>query len=50
MMDPEMPQSVRIVLNVELCAALAVHGTPDSDDTRLSVLLEQACDEALDDR
>jgi len=48
--DPEMPQSVRIVLNAELCAALAVHGAPASDNTRLSIFLEQAYNEALDDR
>jgi len=48
--DPEMPQSVRIVLNAELCAALAVHGTPNLDDTRMRGLLEQAYSEALDDR
>ena len=48
--EPEVPQSVRLVLSAELCANLAACDPASAADTDLSSLLEQAFYEALSDR
>ena len=45
-----MPQSVRLVLNAELCASLAAHDPADAAISELPLLLQQAFQDALSDR
>ena len=48
--EPQVPQSLRMILTAELCASLAASDLSQPPGCRLPALLEQAFSEALDDR
>jgi hypothetical protein len=48
--QPQIPHSVRLVLTAELCASLAAHDPAEQPTPELVALLDQAQEEALNDR
>ena len=48
--DPQMPETLRLVLSSDLCDSLAKRDIPKAAGCRLAALLEVAFAEALDER